>query len=73
MMWTTEFVHTGVLKTDSEAKIIYKNNLSVGMISTVILLPFVGKCADYFSAKTIIPLAVLFSAVMLSFIFCKNV
>ena len=63
-MWTTEFVKTGVLKSDSEAKTIYKNNMSIAMVSTAILLPFVGKCVDYFHAKTVVPVAFLSRAVI---------
>ena len=59
MMWVTEFVHTGVLSGEDEAKTIYSNVLATGIVVSALTLPVVGKIVDVVPAYITFPLAFL--------------
>ena len=66
MMWITEFIHTGVLEDDKAAKTIYKNTMTVAMISCAILLPAIGYVIDYIPGRIVCPIAFLSRGILVS-------
>ena len=66
MLWVTEFVHTGVLDNNEEAKTIYKNTMAIAMTSTAVLLPVFGWIIDVAPSRIIFPIAFLIRSVLVS-------
>ena len=73
MLWVTEFVHTGVLDNNEEAKTIYKNTMTIAMASAAVLLPVFGWIIDVVPSRIIFPIAFLLRSVLVSqFYFIKD-
>ena len=73
MLWMTEFVHTGVLESDAQAKTLYKNTMTAAMVSAAILLPAIGKLVDVLPGRFVCPLIFFTRSVLVSqFMFIKD-
>ena len=66
MLWITDFVHSGVLEDDREAKAIYKNSMTIAMTLAAVMLPAIGKIIDIVPARYICPLAFFCRSVLVS-------
>ena len=65
MLWILNFVETGVLVDQDEAKIVYKNILFDGVIAVLITLPILGKLADWLPAHLFAPFTFLIRSVLI--------